>query len=167
MWNNYLTICEKVDLETMPGETLDYHIQHNSPVRPYRISAWLARQGHFIASWALWEYYSRSLCLSLTNKEKKAGNESTVDWVARSLAANNIDFGDQDWFCSANHLRNLIAHFGTRAAGAKAEKLLERSRGAFPDIDVWKDGYIAITHDHLAELQFKIDDFIRYTGQLE
>ena len=98
MWNNYLTICENIDPETMSGETLDYHIQHNSPVRPYRISAWLARQGHFIASWAIWEYYSRCLCLALTNKEKKAGDESTVDWVARSLNANNMDFVDPIWF---------------------------------------------------------------------
>jgi len=30
--------------------------------------------------------------------EKKAGDESTVDWVARSLTANNMDFVDPIWF---------------------------------------------------------------------
>lgn len=164
LWNNYLTLGEQVDLEAMPPETLDVHIQENAPVRPFRIATWLARQGYFIAAWALWEYYSRSLCQSLPNKKQEGGNGSTVDWVARSLTANSMDFCDRDWFSSANSLRNLIAHYGARADGSRARRLLERSRTAFPDIETWKDGYVAITHSHLADLQIKIEDFIRGTA---
>lgn len=163
LWNNYLTLCKQVDLDAMPGETLDVHIERNSPVRPFRIAAWVSRQGYFIAAWALWEYYSRSVCESLANKVKKLGDESSVDWVRRSLAANSRNFADQEWFSGANRLRNLIAHHGARAVGSRAEKLLEQSRKAFPDIETWKDGYVAITHSHLADLRKKIDDFIRST----
>jgi len=164
LWNNYLTLCEQVDLDSMSPEKLDVHIKQNSPVRPFRIAAWLARQGYFIAAWLLWEYYSRSLCQSLPNKETKAGNESTVDWVGRSLAANNIDFTDREWFVSANSFRNLIVHSGARADGSRAETLLKRSRTAFPEIETWQDGYVDLTHCHVAELQIKIEDFIRETA---
>jgi hypothetical protein len=92
LWRNYVTLCEQVDLEAMPPDTLDVHIQQNSPVRPFRISAWLARQGYFISAWNLWEYYSRSLCQDLPIKAQKQSDESTVDWVARSLTANSNRF---------------------------------------------------------------------------
>ena len=52
--------------------------------------------------------------LTLANKKTRGGQESTVDWVGRSLAANSMDFVNQDWFSSANSLRNLIAHNGAR-----------------------------------------------------
>ena len=58
LWDNYLTLCEKVDLDAMLPDTLEGHIECNSLVRPLRIAAWLARQGYFIAAWALWERYS-------------------------------------------------------------------------------------------------------------
>jgi len=164
LWKNYLTLCEQVDLDVMPPEALDAHIQHNSPVRPFRIAAWLTRQGFFIAAWSLWEYYSRSVCQRLPIKEKKADKESTVNWVGRSLASNKIDFADKDWFVSANALRNLIAHSGARADGSRAEALLRRSRTAFPDIDTWQDGYVNLTHYHVAKLQIKIENIIRKTA---
>lgn len=163
LWNNYLTLCEQVDLDSMSPETLDVHIQQKSPVRQFRIAAWLARQGYFIAAWSLWEYYSRALCQRLPNKEQRARHQSTVDWVARSLTANNVAFTERTWFISANSLRNLIAHSGGRADGSRAKALLERSRLAFPALDTWQDGYLDLTHDHVAELQCKIEDFIRET----
>jgi len=163
LWKNYLTLCEQVDLDVMPPEALDAHIQHNSPERPFRIAAWLTRQGFFIAAWSLWEYYSRSVCQRLPTKKKNTRNESTVNWVGRLLTANDIDFADKDWFVSANSLRNLIAHSGARADGSRAEALLQQSRIAFPDIDTWQDGYVNLTHCHVAKLQIKIKDFIHDT----
>ncbi len=164
LWNNYLVLGEQVDFDFMPRETLEVHIERNSQVRPFRIAAWLARQGYFIAAWALWEYYSRTLCRGLTKKEQRRRHESLVDWVGKSLAANSVDFGDQDWFSSANSLRNLIAHHGARAVDSRAEELLERSRVAFPDIEAYEDGYVKITHSHMADLQIRIEDFIRNTA---
>lgn len=161
LWHNYLSLCEQVDLDSMSPETLDVHIQQNAPVRPFRIAAWLARQGYFIAAWSLWEYFSRHSCQRLPNKTQKVERESTVKWVARSLTANGVTFTERKWFVSANSLRNLIAHSGCRADGSRAEALLKRSRLAFPHIDTWQDGYIDLTHDHVAELHCKIDDFIR------
>ena len=164
LWNNYLLIGEQVDFDFMPRETLEDHIERNSQIRPFRIAAWLARQGYFIAAWALWEYYSHTVCHGLMKKEKRGAHESTVDWVGKSLAANSVDFGEQDWFSSANSLRNLIAHYGARAVDLRAKALLERSRAAFPDIASYKDGYVEITHSHMADLQIRIEDFIRNTA---
>jgi hypothetical protein len=164
LWNNYLALCEQVDLEAMPLQTLDVHIKNNSPVRPFRIAAWLARQGYFISAWSLWEYYSRSLCQALPNKERKSGSESTVDWVARSLAANAKSFTDHIWFASANCVRNLIAHSGGRVDGSKGQTSLQRSCTAFPNMYTWQDGYLNLEHEHIADLQIKIEDFIRETA---
>ena len=164
LWNNYLVLGEQVDFDFMPRETLEVHIERNSQVRPFRIASWLARQGYFIAAWALWEYYSRTMCQGLMKKEQRRRYESTVDWVAKSLAANSVDFDGKDWFGSANSLRNLIAHFGARAVDSRAKELLERSRVAFPDIEAYKDGYVAISHSHMADLQIRIENFIRNTA---
>jgi hypothetical protein len=164
LWNNYLTLSERVDLEAMPQELLVFHSECESPEYPFRVAAWLARQGYFIAAWVLWEYYGRNLCEALANKKRKSRGESTVDWVAKSLAANGVDFHDREWFSSANCLRNAIAHYGTRAVGSRAVELLKRARHAFPDIRTWKDGYIKITHSQLADLTLKIEDFIRATA---
>lgn len=164
LWNNYLILAEQVDLDTMLPETLSALVKDKARERPFRIRAWLVRQGFFVTEWALWEYYARNLCLNLPNKKRKKRNESTVNWVARSLNANNMKFVDQDWFSSANSLRNLIAHFGARTDCSRSNQLLMRSRTAFPDIETWKDGYVAITHDHLAELQLNIEDFINCTA---
>ncbi len=48
-------------------------------------------------------------------------------------------------------------------AGQRPQQLLEHSRPAFSDIELWRDGYINITHSHLADLQFNIEDFINET----
>lgn len=160
LWNNYLTLSGEVDIEAMSPETLEYHIEQKSPRRPKRIAAWLARHGTFIAIWALWEYYSCHMCAELGKKAKKIKKESTVDWIAKSLAENNIDFKDKEWFSSANCLRNLIVHSGARAIGSRPEKLLDRSKKAFPDLVTWLDGYVAIEDTHLAELMLKVEDFI-------
>ncbi len=93
-WDNYVILSEQVDLDAMSPETLDAHIENSSPVRPFKIAAWLGRQGYFIAAWALWEYYSRSLCQGLPNNEKRAGHDPTVRWVAKSLAANGEAFAE-------------------------------------------------------------------------
>lgn len=164
LWNNYRELCRQVDLDSMSQETLNIHIENRSPVRPFRIAAWLARQGYFISAWTLWEYYSRSLCQSLPNEKQKRGNESTVKWVARSLAANTKPFTDAEWFDSANCIRNLIAHSGGRVDGLKGQKLLKRSRTAFANIETWPDGYLALTHEHVAELQNKIEYYIQETA---
>ncbi len=84
LWNNYLTLAEQVDLESMSAELLDWHVEQNSSVRPFRIAAWVARQGYFVAAWALWEYYSRQLSESLPNQCKKTSKESTVQWLGRA-----------------------------------------------------------------------------------
>ncbi len=164
LWNNYLTLAEQVDLDSMSPETLDVHVEHNAPVLPCRIAAWLARHGYFIAAWSLWEYYARGLCQRLPIKEQKAPNESTVAWVGRSLATNAVAFPQIDWFISANGLRNLIAHSGVRVDGPRAQNLFDGSRTAFPDIETLHDGYVAITHCHVAELQLKVEEFIRDTA---
>lgn len=161
LWRNYLTLIEQVDLESMSREVFDHHVSQNSPVRPFRISAWLARQGQFISTWSLWEYYSRSLCQSLPNKETKTSNESTVAWVGHSLATNKVTFRDQAWFASANSLRNLIAHNGARADSPKSQAMLVQAGTAFPGIQTWQDGYVCLEHDHVAELHFRVEEFIR------
>jgi len=143
---------------------LSLHSEQVVPERPIRIATWLARQGYFIATWSLWEFYARGLRESLPKIERKGCNESTVDWVSRSLSSNGVAFSDQIWFASANCLRNLIAHNGARACGAKAEKLLDRSRTAFPHINTWRDRYIEITHCDVADLHIKIEDFIDQTA---
>lgn len=163
-WSNYLTLCERVDLESMPHEAIEIHVKNNSPVRPFRIAAWLARYGYFIGAWSLWEYYSANLCQSLLCNKGKSFKESTVEWINRSLAANTKSFADYTWFASANCVRNLIAHSGGRVDGPKGRNLLNRSRTAFPDVKTWKDGYLALEHEHIAELHIKIEDFIRETA---
>lgn len=164
LWNNYLALCEQVDVDSMSPERLNVCFKEKYPARPFRISAWLARLGYFISAWSLWEYYSRSLCESLPHKKRKLSKESTVDWVARSLAANLRQFTDHKWFVSANCVRNLIAHSGGRVDGAKGHTSLQRSQTAFPNIETWQDGYLALEHEHVAELQIKIEDYIEETA---
>jgi hypothetical protein len=163
LWDNYLTLSEKVDLEAMPPDDF-YALNPTTPVRPFRIAAWLSRQSYYLAAWNLWEYYSRCLCKALVTKTKKLKNESVVDWISNSLAANCIVFTDRDWFQAAYSLRNLIAHNGARVDNDKGRTLLERARSAYSEIQTWKDGYIEISHDHLADLSIKIEDFIRATA---
>ena len=164
LWNNYRELCKKVDLDSMSDETFNVHRENKSPVRSFRIATWLARQGYFISAWSLWEYYSRNLCQSLPDKIKKRGDESNVEWIARSLIANKKTFKDHKWFSSANCVRNIIAHSGGRVDGAKAQAVLKRSRTAFADIETLPDGYLFFTHAHVAELHCRIEDYIRETA---
>lgn len=160
LWANYVKLGEQVDPGLMPPDILESHVRQNAPLRPFRIATWLTRLGFFISAWSLWEYYARSMCEGLPNRLKKLNRESTVNWVARSLAANNIAFTDQAWFSSANCLRNLIAHNGARIDSPKAKATLEQSRAAFPDIEHWQDGYVDIRDSDISELQIRIEEFI-------
>lgn len=96
-------------------------------------------------------------------KKKEQKKESIVDWVGRSLSANSRSFADQFWFADAYCIRNLIAHSGGRVEGTRAENLFERSRKAFANIEKWQDGYLVLEHEHVAEIQIKIVDFILET----
>jgi hypothetical protein len=162
-WHNYQTLIEQVDLDFMPYEQLQVLMERRAQVRPFRIMAWTARQGAFISMWSLWEFYARGVLDRLPVKIKRSSNESTVTWIDRSLNANGIDFKDRDWFAGGNCLRNLIAHCGCRVDGPDTEKLLDRSKTAFPNVESWQDGYVVLTHEQLAELILKIEDFIELT----
>jgi len=157
LWNNYLELSEP--------EELDGRIRKNTPVQTLEIAVWLATIGYFIAAWCLWECYARNVCAALYHKKSRATGESTVQWVGRSLEANGLEFSDKDWFLGANALRNLIAHSGGRVHGSRGKHLLDKSRKAFPGIDTWKDGYVKLTDDHVAELQHNIEEFIRATAE--
>ena len=160
LWANYQTLGRDVDLEMMPLETIDALVQQKAMIRPFRIAAWLARLGYFIAAWALWEAYARGFCGRLPIKLPRSSNDSIVDWLAKSLAANQISFAAKEWFSSANCLRNLIAHFGARIEDPRATRLLERSRVAFTGLSAFPDGYVEIRGTDAAELQVKIEEFI-------
>ena len=147
----------------MPPDVLDAQIRQNAPVRPFRIATWLARYGFFISAWSLWEYYARSVCEGLPIKQKQKNGESMVNWVGRSLVANNSSFTAQTWFASANSLRNLVAHYGGRIDRPRAEKMLQQSQAAFPGIEPWQDGYIDIRDADISELEVKIEEFIEET----
>jgi hypothetical protein len=156
---NHFKLSEQIDLEMMSEATLRRHINQGAKVRPFRIATWCAGQGFFISAWSLWEHAANQHCDGLSLKEKKQGNESAVGWIGRSLAANGRTFRDQTWFESANGLRNLIAHHGSRVVADRSESLFTRCQVAFPGIETWKDGYVNILHDHLSELTLKIEDF--------
>ncbi|MEO9932442.1 hypothetical protein [Rhodopirellula bahusiensis] len=161
IWRNYLTVCERVDLDACSPEQLEHYAQ--SPIRPFRIAAFHSRQGAFIAMWNLWEYYSRSLCGELPNKERQLKSESTVNWIGRSLASNNKPFSELNWFVQANSLRNLIAHNGARIDSGRTESQFKKASLAFDNLDTFSDGYLTLESSHVAELKVKIESFIRET----
>jgi len=165
LWNNYVTLSEKVDLNFIPLDNLEELISEGASERPFRIAPWISRQGYYISAWSLWEYYARSLCNSMPERSAKDRSESTVGWVGRSLTLNNIVFEDLAWFECGNSLRNLIAHYGARATEPRSKSLLESCKSIFPDIDVWKDGYVNISHSEVADLQVKIEEFIIHTAK--
>ena len=165
LWHNYQALAEEIDFEAMDPERVAKHRDLKPPVRPFRIAAWLGMQAFLVSAWSLWEYYSRSLCNSLDTKTKKDNGDSHVDWVRKSLAANNVEFPRNEWFASANCLRILIAHYGGRAVEPRSRKLLERSHTAFPDLETYTDGYLALTHCHVCNLELKIEEFIEETAQ--
>ena len=162
---NYHRVATQVDVQLMPPELLDEHIKRNSPARPLMAATWFARQGYFISTWSLWEYYSRGFCERLSVKLRKERNESHVRWLARSLAQNNIPFQRHDWFSGAGALRNLIAHYSCSLAEPRAEKLMEAARAAFPKLDRYADNYAIIELDHVNELAFEVEEFVRDTVQ--
>ncbi len=165
LWNNYILLCEHADIDSLSVDDIESHIEYDPSLRHLRISTWCARQGFFMSSWALWEYYSRSLCGNLQKlTEKRKENESTVDWINRTLTNNSKPFISYDWFASANCLRNLFAHCSGHVACNRSEILMKRARIAFPDLDRWKDGYVNITHGHLVELKTKIRYFLKRTA---
>ena len=51
IWDNFLTVCERVDLDSFLPEQLDEHAHY--PIRSYRIATFLAGQGVFISTWNL------------------------------------------------------------------------------------------------------------------
>jgi hypothetical protein len=168
LWDNHLILGQEVDVEMMPMETLDALIKRNPSAGPFLLRAWLSRQGFFISAWSLWEHFSRGLCESLRLKVKRgksddnlARGESCVAWVNRSFVRNGLTFADRDWFEAANCLRNIVAHDGTTAIKPKALRQLERSRNAFSDIRTDPDGYVLLQHCHVADLCFRIGEFIR------
>src|SRR5437660_9213511 len=89
LWANYHRLAEQVDLELMSSDRRDLLIEQNPPARPFLQAAWFGRQGYIISAWSLWEYYSRVFCDGLPNTVVRKPRESCVDWVERSLAANN------------------------------------------------------------------------------
>jgi hypothetical protein len=163
LWSNYLRLIKQVDPQHMGPDAVDELVKENPPVRPFRIASWVTRQGTYISMWSLWEYYARGILEKLPKKEKKLPSESTVTWVGRALATNGIVFKDRSWFAGGNCLRNLIAHNGCRVDDADDEKTLVRAKSAFPNIKTWKDGYVMMEHEQLAELMIKIEDFIELT----
>ncbi len=167
LWNNYIELATKVDPEAMDTQALARYANCKHPVRPFRISTWLARQGYFVAAWGLWEYYSGKLCDKLPSKVERRKGKSHVEWVRNSLEVNAIEFPESGWFNSANCLRNLIAHHGGRVAGPRAESLIKCASMAFTDIEAYADGYIAITHCQVADLQLKVEDFIQDMATVE
>ncbi len=163
--SNYHRVAREVDVQLMSPDLLDSHIKHNTPARPLMAAAWFARQGYFISTWSLWEYYSRCFCEGLSIKVQKGRNESHVRWVGRSLAANNIRFPREDWFAGASALRNLIAHYSCSLAEPRAQRLMEDAKGAFPKLECYADNYAAIEGDHVNELAFEIGEFVRNTTE--
>ena len=161
---NYHRLASQVDVQLMPPDLLDEHIKRKSPARPLMAATWFARQGYFIATWSLWEYYSLGFCEGLGNKVQKGRNESHVRWVARALAQNNIPFQRKDWFSSASALRNLIAHYSCSLAQPRARRLMETAKAAFPKLDRFADNYAIIEGDYVNELAFVVEQFVRDTS---
>jgi hypothetical protein len=164
LWSNHHTLSQQVDLEAMPPDRLDALVQQKALVWPFRIATSLARHGYFISAWSLWEFYASSLCGGLPTGVKRQKNESCVGWVQRALTANGKQFRDCAWFEGANGLRNLLAHYCGRAVGKRGQQLLTQARGVFPKIQLFKDDFVLLEHDHVAELQFRIENFIDDTA---
>jgi hypothetical protein len=162
---NYHLVATQVDLQLMPPELLDKHIKHKTPARPLMAAAWFARQGYFISTWSLWEYCSRRFCDGLSTKVQKQRNESHVRWVGRALSHNNMPFPKQEWFRGANALRNLIAHYSCSLAEPRAQRLMDDAKAAFPKLERYADNYVIIELDHVNELAFEVEEFVRDTSE--
>jgi hypothetical protein len=164
LWQNRHILSQHVDLHAMPPERLDALVEKKALVRPFRVATALARQGYFISAWSLWEFYARSLCEGLPVRVPPMPHQSTVAWVNRSLVANGRTFRDFDWFLGANGLRNLLTHYCGLAVGARAERHLAQARRVFPNLELFQDRYVCLEHEHVAELQVRIEEFLNVTG---
>jgi hypothetical protein len=165
LWQNHLILVENVSPEAMSPSNLAAHSANSAPARPFRIATWLSRQGFFISAWALWERYARDLCMSMSSQCKRSNSDSHVVWVRQCMSQNGVPFTHSDWFQAANYLRNLIAHSGAYIDSPTSQRQLERALVAFPDLRTYADGYLAIEHDHVAELQLKIEEFVDESAQ--
>lgn len=161
--DNYLDLAKLVDIEHMPIEQSDQISRQ--PYRPFRIRTWLLRQGHFLSVWALWEYYATKLCEQLLHKPPKHKGDSFITWVRNRLEINGRNFPEFEWFESANCLRNLVVHYGSRVipGDSRANELLTRAQTKFNNLDLWKDGYVELNDDHLCQLRWNVELFIDNT----
>lgn len=50
LWNNYVTLSEKVDLNFIPLDNLEELISEGASERPFRIASWISRQGYYISA---------------------------------------------------------------------------------------------------------------------
>ena len=82
-----LRLAERIDPGRMPPRALDELIRRNPPIGPIATATWFGRQGAIISAWSLWEFYSESLCLSLSNQIKRNRKDSHVTWIGQALAA--------------------------------------------------------------------------------
>ena len=166
LWQNYFILSGQIDPATMNPETLASHLQHNKPMRAFRIATWMSRQAFYLAAWSLWEYYAKVLCDSLKKKATKHNGDSNIEWVYQSLLLNDVPFPHHRWFAEANCLRNLIAHHGGKSIGSKATQLFNRSLSSFPDLSTFADSYVAISYSPVADLVTHIEEFIEDTAAI-
>jgi hypothetical protein len=159
--SNYLRLAQQVDIELMSRQRFDMLIEQNAPYEPLLQGAQFGRQGAIIAAWSLWEYYSRVFCEGLPAKNHRKGDDSCVDWVGKCLDANNLLFPNQDWFLGANALRNLIAHYSGSVTEGRAQTLFEKARIFFPELELFRDDYVAILSEHVSSFYWNIKEFVR------
>ncbi len=163
LWQNHLRSGVS---ENLSSTDLEAAAKSPSLRREFRLRTWVGRFGYYLQAWAIWEHYSRILIGSLPGKEKQQRGESFLQYVNRSLLANNLQFSGHAWLLSANSLRDLLAHHGGHVnAGNRSIKLLQSSNSAFPGIATWQDGYVDVAHNHLVELYTRIEDFIEDTAK--
>jgi hypothetical protein len=165
LWSNYHRLAKQVDLDLMPPDARDVHIENQSAMGPFIRAAWFGRQGYIISAWSLWEYYSRAFCLRLPVKAYD-GAGSCVDKVGRALQPNSIFFPQQDWFTGANALRNIIAHYSGLVVGSRARNLFAAAKTvAFPHLELCPDNYVQLQPETASGLQWEIEEFIRQIPQ--
>ena len=160
LWGNYLALASQVDPATMVPDLLDEYRQRRMPTQPMRLATWLARQSFSLAAWSLWEQYSAFVCVNGHSERPKFKQSNHVLWVRDTMLSQGRTFRDWQWFNDARCIRNLVAHYAGRVSDIKSHALLETGRIAFPEIDTYADGYLRLTHDHVAELQVKIEEFV-------
>ena len=134
----------------MPPERFDAHIEANSRSRPFNARGSLGKaissqRGHCGNT-------SRSLCDGLTKKRRdRVANRRWMGWkVARR---NNIPFSNEARFnanAEKSHYTQWVRLIGAVVTGSHR----------FFGIDLWKDGYMNLTHSHMADLQSTLTDIL-------